>query len=185
MKNTATSSSTSTSTGVEDHPPLGNRVTNVVAPPPTVISDRTSEPTPNVKGDTGETHNIGSSGNNMQSSSATTTKSETHEAIQELQNHTTAAAMESLISSHQSMWSNNDRSNDRSSSNNNDNDVSAMIAQLQQRIGQLQYELQDRTKWEAIRLKEFLIMKEKEVTDQLRSNLYDVYIFFSKQVISQ
>jgi hypothetical protein len=52
--------------------------------------------------------------------------------------------------------------------NNNTTAAMTMMAQLQQRIGQLQYELQDRTKWEAIRLKEFLIMKEKEVSDQLR-----------------
>lgn len=163
MKNTSSATNTGNVIEVEDHPPQGNRVTNVFSPPPTVITDPTSEPAPVVRSDA----------NDQKSSSDSNTKS-THEAIQELQNHTTASAMETLISSHQSMWSSNDShivgvGSDNATSNNNS---ATVIAQLQQRIGQLQYELQDRTKWEAIRLKEFLIMKEKEVTDQLRSIKY-------------
>jgi hypothetical protein len=38
--------------------------------------------------------------------------------------------------------------------------------QLQVRVVQLATELQDRTKWEAVRLKEFLAMKERETADQ-------------------
>jgi len=38
--------------------------------------------------------------------------------------------------------------------------------QLRVRVVQLASELQDRTKWEAVRLKEFLLMKEKEVNER-------------------
>jgi hypothetical protein len=169
MKNTSSASSTGTVIEVEDHPPQGNRVTNVVSLAPTVVTGHSSEPAP-------VTESVKEDKANSSASSSINTKS-THEAIQELQSHTTASAMESLISSHQSMWSSNDGINvgsDHPSSNNS----ATIIAQLQQRIGQLQYELQDRTKWEAIRLKEFLIMKEKEVTDQLRSIQFYTFSFF-------
>ena len=72
---------------------------------------------------------------------------------------TSTAAMESLIASHSSVWSTHSNSQQQPP-------PQSTMEQLQQRIGQLQMELQDRTKWEAIRLKEFLIMKEREVTDQ-------------------
>lgn len=42
----------------------------------------------------------------------------------------------------------------------------ATMSQLKIRIVQLLTELQDRTKWEAIRLKEFLILKEKEISNK-------------------
>lgn len=59
----------------------------------------------------------------------------------------------SLVASHQSLWSGAQIA-----------ELESMTApELKARILQLKAELQDRTKWEAVRLKEFLTMKEKEV----------------------
>ena len=63
------------------------------------------------------------------------------------------------MESHQSLWSAMDASffSDLDSLSN---------AQLKARVAQLAAEMKDRTKWEAVRLKEFLAMKEKETADK-------------------
>jgi hypothetical protein len=83
----------------------------------------------------------------------------TENAIKELNNSVTEKAAESLVKSHQSLWSAMDESffADLDSLNN---------AQLKARVVQLATEMKDRTKWEAVRLKEFLAMKEQETADK-------------------
>jgi MICOS complex subunit MIC60 len=81
-------------------------------------------------------------------------------ALQELQQSTSRQAEErtlSLLASHQSLVS--------ASSMTSDLDQLSP-SQLQVRVVQLATELQDRTKWEAVRLKEFLALKERETADQ-------------------
>jgi len=69
------------------------------------------------------------------------------------------AAVEAVIKSHQSLWASVDEAffADLDSLN---------AAQLKARVVQLATEMRDRTKWEAVRLKEFLAMKEKETADK-------------------
>ena len=82
----------------------------------------------------------------------------TETALRALQNSTTDQATAALLQSHQSLWS----------------DATFLAAdldqlnraQLQVRVVQLAAEMKDRTKWEAVRLKEFLAMKEKETADK-------------------
>jgi mitofilin len=49
---------------------------------------------------------------------------------------------------------------------NLDNLDDMTLTQLKVRIVQMAKEMEDRTKWEAVRLQEFLTMKEKEVEDK-------------------
>ena len=83
----------------------------------------------------------------------------TQQAIQELTPKSkTAEAQESLIKSHQSLWSSLEEAFF--------SDLDALSnSQLKTRIVQLAAELKDRTKWEAVRLKEFLAMKETETAN--------------------
>jgi hypothetical protein len=105
----------------------------------------------------------------MQSSSkavpvATGDSSVTDSAIKELNNSVTEKAAESLVKSHQSLWSAMDESFFA--------DLDALnSSQLKARVVQLATEMKDRTKWEAVRLKEFLAMKEQETADKY------VYVF--------
>jgi hypothetical protein len=86
----------------------------------------------------------------------------THTAVAELQSATTLAATESLLQSHQSLWG----ATSDAMFPNADGLEQWSVPQLQARVYQLAAELKDRTKWEAIRLKEFLVMKEKETADK-------------------
>jgi hypothetical protein len=88
-----------------------------------------------------------------------TNSSMTENAIKELNNSVTEQAAESVIQSHQSLWSAMDESFFR--------DLDALnSSQLKARVVQLATEMKDRTKWEAVRLKEFLAMKEQETADK-------------------
>jgi len=82
----------------------------------------------------------------------------TEEAIAALKESTAKRASEAVVESHVSLWSSMDESffADLDSLNS---------SQLKARIVQLVTEMKDRTKWEAVRLKEFLAMKEKETAD--------------------
>jgi hypothetical protein len=80
-------------------------------------------------------------------------------AVQALQDSTMLAATEAVVQSHQSLWTAMDESYFA--------DLDSLSAsQLKSRILQLATELKDRTKWEAVRLKEFLAMKERETSDK-------------------
>lgn len=83
----------------------------------------------------------------------------TKSAMQELTESNTARATESLIESHQTLWASMDEAffKDLDDLNN---------SQLKARVVQLATEMKDRTKWEAVRLKEFMAMKEKDTADQ-------------------
>ena len=82
----------------------------------------------------------------------------TERSLANLQSSLTEQAAEALVQSHQSTWS---------SLLHPLQDLESLSqAQLQARLVQLAAELQDRTKWEAVRLKEFLAMKDKETTDK-------------------
>lgn len=85
--------------------------------------------------------------------------SATKAAVEELQKSTTEQATAALVESHQTLWNAMDAAffTDLDSLNN---------AQLKARVVQLASEMKDRTKWEAVRLKEFLAMKEKETVDK-------------------
>jgi hypothetical protein len=83
----------------------------------------------------------------------------TENAIQELNSSVTEKAAESLVKSHQSLWSAMDESFFRDLDSLNS-------SQLKARVVQLATEMKDRTKWEAVRLKEFLAMKEQETADK-------------------
>jgi hypothetical protein len=79
----------------------------------------------------------------------------TDKAIQSLVGSRTEEAAKSLLDSHQSAWSSIDA--------NYFHDLDSLsISQLKARVVQLSSEIKDRTRWEAVRLKEFLTMKEKE-----------------------
>ncbi len=79
----------------------------------------------------------------------------TDKAIQSLVGSRTEEAAKSLLESHQSAWSSIDA--------NYFHDLDSLsISQLKARVVQLSSEIKDRTRWEAVRLKEFLTMKEKE-----------------------
>ncbi|GKY95729.1 hypothetical protein MPSEU_000533700 [Mayamaea pseudoterrestris] len=86
----------------------------------------------------------------------------TKQAIQELTPKESSPAslesQESLIKSHHSLWSSMEESYLK--------DLDTLTySQLQTRIVQLASELKERTKWEAVRLKEFLAMKERETAN--------------------
>lgn len=80
----------------------------------------------------------------------------TDAAIAALQSETTVATAKALV----------DSNNAVALSTIQELDSLEDVAQLKAKILQLSSELQDRTKWEAIRLKEFLVMKEKEVAEK-------------------
>ena len=82
-------------------------------------------------------------------------------------------AVEAVIKSHQSLWSSVDEAffADLDSLNS---------AQLKARVVQLATEMRDRTKWEAVRLKEFLAMKEKETADKCVSLIQFVKFLFKR-----
>lgn len=92
--------------------------------------------------------------------------SPTRAAVRALQDSTTERATAALVRTHQSLWSAMDESFfadlDRLSN-----------AQLKARVAQLAAEMKDRTKWEAVRLKEFLAMKEKETSEKCVCERYD------------
>ena len=83
----------------------------------------------------------------------------TEKALAELRTQQTEQAAQALLESHQSVWSTMDSQyfSDLDTLNS---------SQLKARIVQLATEMKDRTKWEAVRLKEFLAMKEKETADK-------------------
>jgi len=83
----------------------------------------------------------------------------TNEAIQQLQSSANMEAAKSLIQSHQSLWGSLDETYF-------DDLDDLSLAQLKARVAQLATELKDRTQWEAVRLKEFLALKEKETSQQ-------------------
>lgn len=83
----------------------------------------------------------------------------TVDAVEALRDSTSLAATEAVLKSHQSLWT----AMDESFFHDLD---SLTTAQLKARVMQLASELKDRTKWEAVRLKEFLAMKEKETADK-------------------
>lgn len=79
----------------------------------------------------------------------------TDKAIASLAGSQTEEAARSLLESHQSAWSSMDA--------NYFQDLDSLsVSQLKARVVQLSSEIKDRTRWEAVRLKEFLTMKEKE-----------------------
>jgi hypothetical protein len=83
----------------------------------------------------------------------------TKKAISELQSAQTEKSAAALLESHQSAWSAMDATYF--------SDLDALSSgQLKARVVQLAMEMKDRTKWEAVRLKEILTMKEKEVANQ-------------------
>ena len=83
----------------------------------------------------------------------------TKNAIAELRDSQTEQAAKALLESHQSVWSVMDAAYFQ--------DLDSLSpAQLKARVVQLATEMKDRTKWEAVRLKEFLAMKEKETANQ-------------------
>jgi mitofilin len=92
-------------------------------------------------------------------STVDTSPDRTNAALEQLKHSSAASssasseAQEAVVSSHSSLWSNAAILNDLDK---------LSPSQLRTRIVQLATELQDRTKWEAVRLKEFLAMKEQE-----------------------
>lgn len=82
---------------------------------------------------------------------------DTEAALTELKSQITDAAAEALLLTHPSLWTATSSTAARGSPLDE-----LTPAQLQARVVQLAAELQDRTKWEALRLKEFLAMKEQE-----------------------
>lgn len=86
---------------------------------------------------------------------------ESERALTALQTSVTEAAMEALLANHPTMWT------ATSANNATGGDLDALSeGQLKGRVVQLATELRDRTKWEALRLKEFLAMKEQEVSNE-------------------
>lgn len=80
----------------------------------------------------------------------------TDAAIAALQNETSVTTAKALVDTHSTL------------SLSTIQELNSMddVSQLKAKILQLSSELQDRTKWEAVRLKEFLVMKEKEVAEK-------------------
>jgi hypothetical protein len=80
----------------------------------------------------------------------------TDAAIAALQSETSVKTAQALIESHSTLATTTIQELEQLQS----------VVQLKAKILQLSNELQDRTKWEAVRLKEFLVMKEKEVAEK-------------------
>ena len=88
---------------------------------------------------------------------------ESDRALAALKTSVTEAAAEALLASHPTMWT----ATSVASATAPLGDLDALSdSQLKGRIVQLATELKDRTKWEALRLKEFLAMKEQEVSNE-------------------
>lgn len=85
--------------------------------------------------------------------------SATELALDHLQSSANSEAARSLVQSHHSLWASLDASYFADMDRLN-------TSQLKARIVQLATELKDRTQWEAVRLKEFLALKEKETAQQ-------------------
>lgn len=84
-------------------------------------------------------------------------------------NVTNTETVETLLQSHQSAWSYTEATYFA--------DLEHLSrSQLQARIVQLAAEMKDRTKWEAVRLKEFLAMKEKETAERYVC----LFVFFDR-----
>lgn len=80
----------------------------------------------------------------------------TDQAIAKLGGSRTEEAATSLVESHQSAWSSMDATYFH--------DLESLtVSQLKARVVQLAAEIKDQARWEAVRLKEFLTMKEKEI----------------------
>ena len=123
------------------HPANGNRVAMDIVPPKPAKKEKSKKKKKDAKKESlGDT-------------------SLTNEAIQQLQFSANTAAAKSMIQSHQSLWSALD-----ASFFDDLEDLSK--AELKSRIVKLVAELKQRTQWEAVRLKEFMAMKEKEVAQQ-------------------
>jgi len=88
-----------------------------------------------------------------------TSSAVTERAVAELRKGSETEARDAVVESHQSLWTEMDASFF--------SDLDSLTpSQLKARIVQLATEMKDRTKWEAVRLKEFLAMKEKETADR-------------------
>lgn len=147
----------------------GNRVTSIAIPPRmrNVSTSATAVPAATVHPADG--HRVSSltpaSSRPSPPPDALVDPSMTQRAMRQLappqQQSPTDPAHESLVQSHQSLWT--------SLEHNYLADLETLApAQLKTRIVQLASELKDRTKWEAVRLKEFLAMKDKETAQHYR-----------------
>ena len=88
----------------------------------------------------------------------------TQRALVQLQTATLEQANEAVVAAHQSLWSSGvaDAVGDESGASVADGSA----AHLQAKVARLASELAERTKWEAVRLKEFLAMKEQETAQK-------------------
>ena len=138
--------------------PTGNRVLSIAMPPKMKNSGASSPPAPLSHPDGGN-RVLMVARSSTPATAAVEDVSQTQAAVQALKDSSTEEATAALVESHQSLWSAMDASffADLDSLSN---------SQLKARIVQLAAEMKDRTKWEAVRLKEFLAMKEKETADK-------------------
>mmetsp|Transcript_17540 Transcript_17540/g.32909 ORF Transcript_17540/g.32909 Transcript_17540/m.32909 type:complete len:648 (+) Transcript_17540:137-2080(+) len=91
----------------------------------------------------------------------------TEQALAALKTSVSQAAAEALLASHPTMLLSTSTALLTETAVTKDDSLEQLSpAQLQGRIVQLAMELKDRTKWEALRLKEFLAMKEQEVANE-------------------
>ncbi len=163
---------------VEKKKTTGNRVINISAPPTT---GRTSEPVASVEHDpNGSRVSVAKFSQVISNSeeqptvvetTSTTTSTNTLEetsvpslssiaaAESELTSVTSTKIDDALTKAHISMRSTLDETFLKDLDKLNENQLRIRIAQLATEIG-------ERTKWEAVRLREFLSMKEKEVADK-------------------
>ena len=158
----------------------GNRVINIQAPS---TSGRTSDPLPTIEHDpSGSRVSIEKFGNVYGSSSS---KSTEKEATTVVETATTATSKDNDVPSLKSIAAAESELTPVTSSKIDDALTQAHVAmratldntflkdldklsenELRVRIAQLATEMGERTKWEAVRLREFLSMKEKEVADK-------------------
>jgi hypothetical protein len=89
----------------------------------------------------------------------------THRALVQLRTATLEEAREAVVAAHQSLWSSH-APEDGANKSDLRWDVGGTAADdaatLRIKVAQLAAELSERTKWEAVRLKEFLALKEQE-----------------------
>lgn len=95
----------------------------------------------------------------------------TEQALTALRSSISQAAAEAMLMNHPTMLSTSavdpmDVSGKTATTATTADLEQLSATQLQGRIVQLAMELKDRTKWEALRLKEFLAMKEQEVANE-------------------
>jgi len=154
--------------------PTGNRVVSIAMPPKMKNSGASSPPPPLSHPDGGN-RVLMVARSSTPAAAAVEDTSQTQAAVQALKDSSTEEATAALVESHQSLWSAMDASffADLDSLSN---------SQLKARIVQLAAEMKDRTKWEAVRLKEFLAMKEKETADKYEEYpipaLCNVFVLF-------